>query len=480
MKQPTDAHSPVASQVWVALLLLSFPLASALAALVKTSVNIPLTDDYDAIAAFLYRYVHTPGLLARISWILNSQHNEYKLMLLHAIVALQYRLIGHANYRALQLLGDLSIPATLWLLWLVLVRQQRPSRQNLWLILAPWYLFLSLGYYETVNWAMNGLQSLAIIPLAIAPILFFTSSIRRATLWGTLFLVVSIAANANGFIVAFTLLIVLVYQRRFRAALAAALAACVMGGLYRWRYVPLPTQHSLPHLGGGLTFALAFLGGIFPTLVPCVVLGAVLLAGFVFLLTRGWPRLSPDTFCIALFCLVTAAAIVPGRYREGVDTAFSSRYSSYSLLLLSAEYLAVLRIFVPQHLRLRSVWGTAIGLATLAAIAFGISTQIHAYRVLHTRQRYLTTHLILWDRHPERLVLVPDEVGFLHGDRWIPFRIRAQQILEQSIADGLYIPPVTAQDPLPVKPHADSTMGIEDEPPPSRAAGAVFNSAGGN
>jgi hypothetical protein len=48
------------------------------------------------------------------------------------------------------------------------------------------------------------------------------------------------------------------------------------------------------------------------------------------------------------------------------------------------------------------------------------------------------------------------------------------------MADGFYIPPVTAYDPLPVKPHADSTMGIEDEPPPSRAAGAVFNSPGGN
>lgn len=473
MKQPSDAHSPAAPHARaiasVAMLLLGLALATALAAMVKTSINIPLTDDYDAIARFLYRYVHTDGSLARIGWILTSQHNEYKLILLHTVVAAQYHLIGHANYRALQLLGDLAIPATLWLLWLVLARQQRPFRQNIWLILVPWYLFLSLSYFETVNFAMNGLQSLAIIPLSIAPILLFTSSIRRATLWGTLLLILSIAANANGFIVALALLILLVYQRRFRAALAAALAAGVMAGLYRLHYTPLPVQHSLPPLGGGLTFAFVFMGGICPTLLSCAVLGVILLAGFVFLLTRGWARLSPDTFCIALFCLITAAAIVPGRYREGVETAMSSRYSMYSLMLLSAEYLAALRILVPQRLRLDSAWTAAIGLASFVAIAFGISTQMHAYRELHARRRTLIAHLILWERHPERPALA---TPYPLGDEWIPFRIRAQKILEENIASGLYIPPVSAQDPLPLKPHSPATIGIEDEPPPARAAGS--------
>ena len=65
-------------------------------------------------------------------------------MLLHAVVALQYLLLGHTNYRALQLLGDLSVPATLWLLWLLLARQLRPFQQAIWLFLIPWYLFLSL------------------------------------------------------------------------------------------------------------------------------------------------------------------------------------------------------------------------------------------------------------------------------------------------------------------------------------------------
>ncbi len=476
MNQQTDASSAgtprVTTVTSVALLLLVLPLATALVGIAKTSVNIPMTDDYDAIADFLYRYVHTQGFLARIGWILTAQHNQYKLILLNIMVAVQYHLIGHINYRALQLLGDLAIPVTLWLLWLLLSRQQRAFGQSIWLILIPWYLFLSLTYYEAVNWANTEIAELVIIPLAIAGILFFTSSVRHATLWGTLCLILSIAAFASGFTLAIALLILLIYQRRFAASLTVVLATCVMGGIYSVQYTSMPIERSLQHPAGLLAFALAFLGGLFPTVPASIALGVVLVAGFLFLLTRGWIRLSPDTFCIALFCLVTAAAVAPGRYHEGLQTATTSRYRMYPIMLLSAEYIAVLRIFVPQRLRLRSIWVSVIGLATCWAMAFGISAQIPAYRNLHARQRLLTTHLILWERHPERLVLIPDEIGYFPGDRWIPFRIRAQRILEQSITAGLYIPPVSAQDPLPLKPHSDATQGIEDEQWPPRASTA--------
>jgi hypothetical protein len=441
---------------------------TAVAAMVKTSVNIPLTDDYGAITQFLYLYVHTHGFLAHIEWILTAQHNEYKLILLSTVVALQYHIVGHANYRALQLLGDLSVPAVLWLLWLLLARQHRPFRQAIWFMLLPWYLFLSLCYFETVNWANTEIQELTIVPLAIACVFFFTSSTRHATRWGTLFLILSIASFASGFIFAIALLILLIYQRRLGASLTVALATCIMAAIYSFHYTAGSTAgHSLPPLGVALTYSFVFLGGILSTIPSCAVLGVLLIAGFIFLLTRGWARLSPDTFCIALFCILTAVAVAPGRYQGGVSSAMTSRYNLYPLMLLCAEYLAALRIFVPQPLRFRSTWTAALGLATLAAVAFGITSQMRAYRVLHARQRLLLTHMILWERHPERLVVTPDEPGYFYGEAHLRHRIESQEILARSVANGLYIPPVTAQDPLPVKPHSGATLGIEDEAPPS-------------
>ena len=103
-----------------------------------------------------------------------------------------------------------------------------------------------------------------------------------------------------------------------------------------------------------------------------------------------------------------------------------------------------------------TAWTAVIGAATLGAIVFSLSSQAHAYRVMHVRQRIILTHLILWERHPKRLVLTPDEPGYLHGNASIPARAAAQDLLGQSIANGLYIPPVSAQDPLPLKPHSGS------------------------
>lgn len=453
---------------WVAFVLLGFPLVTSIAAMVKTSVNVPLTDDYGAITQFLLRYCHTHGWLARLSWMINAQHNEYKLILLNIIVVVQYHLFGHANYKALELLGDLSVPATVWLLWVLLKRQQRPFAQAIWLILLPWYLFLSLCYFEAVNWANTAIQELTIVPLAIACVLLFTSSRRHATAWGTLFLIISIASFASGFILAVALLILLVYQRRVGASLAVILATAVMAGVYRFHYVAPPGNHALPRLGGSLAYTFVFLGGICPTVALSACFGVVLAAGFIFLVTRGWARLSPDTFCIALFCVITGLAISPGRYSGGIETAMANRYGVYPLMLISAEYLAILRMYLPERVSLRSGWARVLGLATFACVVFAIMQQMHVYRLLHLRQRLLLTHLILWERHPERLVATPDEPGYFYGDIHLSHRISSQDSLAESVSEGLYVPPVSAHDPLPIKPHSGATAGIEDEVPPAR------------
>ncbi|HEX5284902.1 MAG TPA: hypothetical protein VFW30_12345 [Bryocella sp.] len=446
--------------------MLALPLASAVAAMFKTSVNIPLNDDYDGILSYLDHFVHTSGYFARLGWLLTAEHAKYKLILLNTVVTLQYVVLGHLNFRALELLGDLSVPAIIWTLWLLLARQRRPLSQAVWLILVPWYLFLSLCYWETVNWTTGEFQALAVIPLSIGCVLFFTSSIRHAEIWGTLFLILSIAANGSGFFLAAALLAVLIYNRRVRAAVLVILAGCIMAAIYCVHYAGMSDPRPPPHLGVLLAFPFAFLGSIVSTFPWCIAFGVILVATFVALLTRGWARVSPETFCIGLFCILTAAAIGPARYHEGLESAISSRYRMYSLLLLCVEYLAALQIFTPHRLRLRSAFSAAIGLGAALSISFAVRSQMSAYRELHARQRILTAHLILWERHPERVVAVPEE--YLPSKHWEGVRVIFQNTLQHAIAEDLYRPSVSAWQQLPVKPHSPSTIGIEDEPTPTR------------
>lgn len=176
-------------------IILSLPLLLYAAAAIKTSVNIPFEDDFDSIGDFVEHYASLHGFLSRLDWILTAQHVQYKLIFMNAIVALQYQLLGHTNYRALQLLGDLAMPAALVILWFLLARSGRPLTQRIWLFIAPCWTFLGLRYSETINWTMSGLQNTAVVPLGLAAIFFATSTSRWSFAWTLAFLALSITAS---------------------------------------------------------------------------------------------------------------------------------------------------------------------------------------------------------------------------------------------------------------------------------------------
>lgn len=451
----------------LALTLLVLPIGTAFAALVRTSTNIPCEDDYQAIARFIGSYADRSGLFHKLAWILTSQHNEYKLILLHAVVALQYELTGHVNYKVLQLLGDLAVPATAGLLWFFLARQHRPFRQAIWLFIAPYYLFFSICYWETLNFAMSEFATLAVIPIAVACILCYTSLRPRMELLGAVLLAAGIATLASGFFLSLALIPVLLYHRRYASALRVGLVTGVMLVLYRVHYVPAPPHplHPAPH-STLLVYPIVFLGDIFTKISLCAMLGGILVAVFIALTLYGWPRRSPGTFTLALFCIVTALGVSAGRYTLGLETAMASRYAMYALLLVCAEYMALLEMFVPGEFSRSPLARTAVVLATLLSGAWMFHKQVGTYHILQSRQELLKTHLILWERHPDHLILLPDEPGYMYGEFWRPWRVSDQEILQREISAGRYIPPVTASDELPVRPHSQSTKGIEDEHAP--------------
>ena len=454
---------------WLGWAVLCFPFAIFFAITGLTAVNIPIQDDYDAIGNFLEKYSTLHGFWQRAWFVLTAQHTQYKLIFLHTIVALQYQLIGHTNYKFLELLGNLGIPAVVLLLWMFLARSRRPLLQRTWLFVAPCYLFFTTRYVETLNWSMSGLQNIAIVPISLATFYAASSSSRYATWLTAAFLVLSIATSGNGFFVAAVLCLLLVFERRYRDAAITVVLTTAMAALYAVRYQILPAYSPIPlHQALRIIprFPFAFLGNCAYSSGEAVALGLVLVAGFLFLTWRGWPRVCPGTFGAAFFCVVTALGVTATRYRGGLDGAMAPRYAMYSLLLIALEYIAAVRLFVPSSLRIRSRTVAALAAAAIAAICFYLPANARAYRELHARQRLLITHLILWQRHPDHLVLVPDEEKWVWSPEWIQLRTRFQSDLRRQINAGLYIPPYTASAPLPLRPHSPSTLGIENEPPP--------------
>lgn len=466
----TSAPSPRAKSLLVAgWLLLALPLLLYAAVAIRTSVNIPFEDDFDSIGDFLEHYVSLHGFLPHLWWILTAQHVQYKLMLMDAIVALQYHLIGHTNYRALQLLGDLAIPATVLVLWVILARSGRPLVQRVWLFVPACSVFFALRYAETVNWTMSGLQNTAVIPLALATVFFATSTKPRSFAWTLVFLVLSIAASGSGFFVVLAVLYLLLRSRRLAHAAIAAAVTCGMAALYAVHYrvymvyAPVPLSTAIKSI---VLFPFAFLGNCANSPAQAVALGVFLVVIFAWFTWRGWYRVCPASFGGALFCLITSLVVAAGRYRVGYQGALAGHYVMYSLLLIAVEWIGFVQLFVPEALDRR--WTLGLALAAVASIGFCLWADYYGYRDLHARQRDMIAHLILWERHPDHLVLVPDEDPSVRKPEWLSIRITFQQDLQRHIAEGLYVPPYTAADPLPIRPHSPATVGIEDELPPTR------------
>jgi hypothetical protein len=445
---------------------LALPLLALLVIAVRTSVNIPIEDDYGAVGEFLERYVSLHGFMARAWWVLTAQFVQYKLMFLHTVVALEYQITGHENLRTLELLGDLALPAVLVVLWFLLARSGRPLSQRVWLFSFPCYLYLSLCYIQTLNWAMSGLQNMAILPFSLAAIFFFTAAWRGSFALGVAFLVIAIGTSGNGFFAAVVCLFVLLRSRRYAAASLVAVASLLMALLYAWHYQVYMVGSPLP-LGAAVksiaAFPFVFLGAPAGSHYLAALVGLGLVIGFVMLTRRGWAQVCPGSFAAALFCLVTAAGVTITRYRGHAVSAVQGRYMMYGLLLLALEYIAALRLYAPSNFEKNSRWTGALLAASLAAAVFCVSSDVRAYRELHYRKQVLITHLILWQRHPDHLVVLPDEGSDRQTPVWIKHRREAQRDLQIERAMGLYIPPFSAHDPLPVRTHSPATIGIENE-----------------
>jgi hypothetical protein len=436
---------------------------------IRTSVNIPYEDDYDAIGEFLEHYISLHGAGARLWWVLTAQHVQYKDMVMQAVIAFQYQCTHRLNYRALQYWGDLSQLATVVVLWLIFARSGRPLAQRAWLFSIPCYLVLSLRYAETINWAMSGLQNIAVILFAVLTVLLATSTRRGSFIGCLISLALTIASSANGFLIGPLVLFLFLYARRFRDATWSVAVTLAMGALYAYHYTFINAGHPVPFWFGVkslIAFPFVFLGAAADSVSHACIVGVLLVVGFIFLTWRGWLRVCPASFGAALFCILTACLVASGRFRFGAgDAAKAGHYVMYSVLLASLEYIAVVRLFAPRSLHSGSPWHVGLVATGFAAFLFCLVSDLHGYRMLRIRQKSLITHLILWERHPDHLVLVPDEGLAEQQPSWIENRERFQQDMQREVAIGLYVPPYSANDPLPMRTHSPSSRDIENEGP---------------
>jgi hypothetical protein len=435
----------------VPLLLVALPAILFYTVLLRNLLNIPLLDDYDALLDFLNQLVQLNGLPAKALYFLANQHNEYKLFFGNGAAWLQLGLLGHVDFRVLSFIGDGFIFLLAILLWKMFLPDQKNLVARLaFFIPVSWILF-QLQYWETLNWAMAGLQNIPILVFSLGAIYLLVSG-TRATFFGAVVLfVLAVCASGNGFLLLpIGLLIILLNRRYLRLAVwLVVAAACIAAYAYRYNVMSSQTaaHHSVFSTFHPLSpvYALAFIGSAasIPVHLFSALLGSLLCIFFFFMARRGYIHRNPLVSYCVLFLLLTAIGVAGLRSDFGISQALNSRYTIYSALFLIFAWFATVEEFLQDRsvplLRNNPLLG-AVVLSILFSLcmdkigSLGLDRRRDSLvQAMATFEHPKTPQSTIW---PAPLLSLPHPIAPSNA-----FNRRIRPILDESIKLGVYRPP---------------------------------------
>ena len=390
-------------RVLLPLIAVALPAILAFALLYRHRLAVPYQDDYNVILSFASDYQHLPTWKAKIAEIATKQTNDYKLAFLHLIIALETEFTGHLNFGFLVVVGDLFLLPMAFLLWRIYQSGDSPLNRRLIEFVPISVLFFSLTYWETLNWAMAGLQNLPVILFSLLAIYLLFPSGKSTSSRATLFLasfsaLLAASSSANGFLLAPIGFLIFLRRRAY--------ASCLMwcGGFalplfcYLYHYVPYSYSVNVVHRGISvaklIAYFLAFLGCAIPIQWAAALLGLLILAVFSAAVWTRFDRVNPASFYFTCWILATALLVA---WLRGPS---ASRYSIYSIFLLIFGY-AFLRQYLPNRwssLNARRLYIASVALAGV----FCVWRDLRADQHLEARRRMVLSGIEHYRSNPEK------------------------------------------------------------------------------
>ena len=366
--------------------------------LYRQALSAPYQDDYGVILAFAETYQQAPTLKAKLVHIATDQANEYKLCFEHAVVASELELTHHLNFLFLTGLGNLFLMPIGYLLWRIYQPAKADLVPRLLAFLPISLVFFSLTYWENLNWATTDLVNIPVVFFSLLAIYLLSQEGRAHLLLACLAAALAAACSANGFLLGPVGLLVLLPRRAYASSLlwCASFAAPLAAYLYRYT----PAVHPV-HPAYYLTrpfFFLAFLGcGTILSRWPAALVGVAMLAIVRLAIRSRYDKVNPAAYCFMVWILATALMV--GWVRGAGGFSVASRYSIYSILLLTFCY-AFLADYLSTRWSMQNRRRFYVTCLVCAVTMFSLAN-LRAYRKLGERRRMVLTGIELYRLQPE-------------------------------------------------------------------------------
>jgi hypothetical protein len=390
---------------WLVLCLAALPALPFYWLLHRSVSRLPIVDDYHSVLDFVNRYSLLPDLGSKLAYIVNFQHNEYKLAFESAIFAAQHDWFGGVDFAVLSMIGNAFVLLIFALLASTFRLAAQGNATRVALLLPVGLVLFQLQYASTLNFSMAGLQNLPVLAFSLLAILLLVrdSAARFAGACGALLL--AVAASGSGFLLAPVGALLLVERGRRKQAAAWIAVTAVIALAYFSHYdfhasqaaPPGVTAKPGPHFD--IVYMLAFMGSSvarYQGTLPSVCVGVAILAIWAFAIRSRYSKENPAVFYFFVFLLLTAAGVSAIRSSLGLEQSLASRYRIYSNLLLILSY-----VFLAERFLLPMKDGSArraiIGALVAGGLGFCALSDLAGFRFLMGRQQAVAYEMAAWE-----------------------------------------------------------------------------------
>lgn len=325
-------------------------------AVYRYAVNAPFSDDFDAILGFLNTYQESS--LQSFFNLISAQHNEHRIAFSKIIYAIYYTIFGKINFSHLIWIGNFGWIATIYLLW----RYSKQCGIKVYQFAPVLIVLLTFSHYNLMTWAM---ASIALYYQILFALLTLYAMVNRNPLIAMLFLVCGTFTSGGGIALAPLVLLFYATQRQWPSFIMALITIIATLGIYFFALPytsPAGHAHPLHNLSNPqliLKFFILFLGNFAKESLLLSSFFGMLIAILFLKFARSISKTTPYLWWVSLFIFVTDVMLSITRSGFGVEYATSSRYTQYSLLLISILYIYCLVQYTTEQSRLKI---TGVGL----------------------------------------------------------------------------------------------------------------------
>lgn len=420
----------------------------------KTRINIPINDDY-SLLYFTNNFSSLNGLVSKINYIINYQHGAYKLIIVNAVFAVQFTLLGYVEFANLSLIGDVAVLLVYFLIIKNFKIQAFNSLVRLLIIMPVSLLLFQLQYASTLNFSMAGIQNISVLIFALATLSLLTHDVRICFIGACFSMLFAVGASGNGFLLIPVGTLLLAERKRWLHIIIWIIFSIVVGLIYFTNYqLSLP---SINHEDGQLIkilsefnilYILAFIGSSiakYQNHLPSAGLGIILIFIWCFAFRNNYSTKNPSVFYFFIFLVLTAIGVSMIRSNLGIEQSLSSRYRIYSNLILILTYIYLIETYF-EKIKNEKIQLTIIGISIFVSAIFFVLSNAAGYRFLQGRKIAVTHEMMIWK---SEVLHEKIELSGINESQFDPAVTRQLElgiykpvtpILLESIRLGVYVP----------------------------------------